>query len=182
MRRDEEEVQTLEVTIITMPPQSPSSAAQWLLSATIILSLVSNGNSFQTIGANRQQHNKMSPTKNNISSVHVVKMSSSFQQARLEEQLRLSTKQRRQAQSEEEAVSAETLSEDSVPIDSDSSLQPSDKEEAKDLLELENEILGPDGLPELAPMMTYQKYLTMQVRFYCCVDINLYKWLAFVSL
>ena len=161
-----------------MPPQSPSLAAQWLLSATIILSLVSNGKSFQTIGANRQQHNIK--TKNNISSVHVVKMSSSFQQARLEEQLRLSTKQRRQAQSEEETVSAETSSEDSVPIDSDSSLQP-DKE-AKDLLELENEILGPDGLPELAPMMTYQKYLTMQVRFYCCVDINLYKWLAFVSL
>ena len=177
-----EEGSTTGGPIITMPPQSPSSAAQWLLSATIILSLVSNGNSFQTIGADsiRQQHNKMSPTKNNISSVHVVKMSSSFQQARLEEQLRLSTKQRRQAQSEEETVSAETSSEDSVPIDSDSSLQPSDKEEAKDLLELENEILGPDGLPELAPMMTYQKYLTMQVRFYCCVDINLYKWLAFV--
>ena len=162
-----------------MPPQSPSLAAQWLLSATIILSLVSNGNSFQTIGADsiRQQHNKITcQTKNNISSVHVVKMSSSFQQARLEEQLRLSTKQRRQAQSEEETVSADT-SEDSVPIDNDSSLQP-DKE-AKDLLELENEILGPDGLPELAPMMTYQKYLTMQVRFYCCVDINLYVGIRF---
>lgn len=35
-------------------------------------------------------------------------------------------------------------------------------EEARELWALENEILGPDGAP-LAPMMTYQKYVTMQV-------------------
>ena len=35
-------------------------------------------------------------------------------------------------------------------------------EEARELLAMENEILGPDGAP-LAPMMTYQKYVTMQV-------------------
>lgn len=38
-------------------------------------------------------------------------------------------------------------------------------EEARELLALENEILGPDGAP-LAPMMTYQKYITMQVSGY----------------
>lgn len=37
-------------------------------------------------------------------------------------------------------------------------------EEARELLALENEILGPDGgAPLAAPMMTYQKYITMQV-------------------
>ena len=43
-------------------------------------------------------------------------------------------------------------------------------EEARELLALENEILGPDGAP-LAPMMTYQKYVTMQVS--ACVYIHL---------
>jgi hypothetical protein len=38
-------------------------------------------------------------------------------------------------------------------------------EEARGILALENEVLGPDGLP-FAPMMTYQKYLTMQVSTY----------------
>ena len=153
-----------------MSPQLSSAAAaalQWLISATIILSLISNGNSFQTtVGADRQQNSRMKCAP--------IKMSSSFQQARLEEQLRLSTKQGSQAQSEEETASVDTsndaLSSSADDSSDDPSLQVPDKE-ARDLLEMENEILGPDGLPMEAPMMTYQKYLTMQVRFVAIILI-----------
>jgi hypothetical protein len=49
-------------------------------------------------------------------------------------------------------------------------------EEARGILALENEVLGPDGLP-FAPMMTYQKYLTMQVSTYGGVSIP--RWVSF---
>lgn len=39
-------------------------------------------------------------------------------------------------------------------------------DEARQLLALEMKGVGPDGIPE-SPMMTYEKYLTMQVIFLC---------------
>jgi len=89
-------------------------------------------------------------------------MSSSFQQARLAEQLRLSTKQRQFAQSEDIAVS-QTKEEENTMASAQDRITFSTPEEARELLELEKQ----DSLDDYnAPMMTYQKYLTMQV---CCI-------------
>ncbi|KAL7524063.1 hypothetical protein ACHAXR_001718, partial [Thalassiosira sp. AJA248-18] len=92
--------------------------------------------------------------------------SSSFQQARLAEQLRLSSKQHTQS---EEVVKVESSVELASSGDDNNdtvlSSPPSITEEAYNFLALEKEAdteaLGPDGMP-FAPMMTYQKYLTMQ--------------------
>ncbi len=46
---------------------------------------------------------------------------------------------------------------------SSSSSSSSPAEEARGILAFENEALAPDGEVPFAPMMTYQKYLTMQV-------------------
>ena len=48
-------------------------------------------------------------------------------------------------------------------------------QEARALSALENELLGPDGAPH-APMMTYQKYLTMQVSIIFCFDDRKYSF------
>lgn len=93
--------------------------------------------------------------------------SSSFQQARLAEQLRLSKQQTQNegivsemtSQEESSSSAAATSSSDDDDDTSSSSLDAT--EEARNILELENEVLGPDGMP-FAPMVTYQKYLTMQ--------------------
>ena len=92
-------------------------------------------------------------------------MSSSFQQARLAEQLRLSTtKQRQFAQSEDIAVS-QTKEEENTMASAQDRITFSTPEEAKELLELEQDSLDDYN----APMMTYQKYLTMQVCFCMCM-------------
>lgn len=116
-------------------------------------------------------------TPSSSASITRVRMSSSFQQARLAEQLRLSNKQ--QAQSEDDVATDDkmtsqaestTLAETAVAVaassiddntsTSSSSLQ-APEEAAQDLLASESDLLGSDGMP-MAPMMTYQKYLTMQ--------------------
>jgi len=97
-------------------------------------------------------------------------MSSSFQQARLAEQLRLS---KQQAQSEDVATDNMTSQAESTTAApppaavsiSDDSISASSSlgapEEAQEMLASESDLLGSDGMP-FAPMMTYQKYLTMQ--------------------
>ena len=89
-------------------------------------------------------------------------MSSSFQQARLAEQLRLSTKQRKFAQSEDISVS-QTKEEENIMASAQDRITFSTPEEARELLELEKQDSELDDYN--APMMTYQKYLTMQVCF-----------------
>jgi hypothetical protein len=55
-------------------------------------------------------------------------------------------------------------------------------EEARELLAIENEILGPDGAP-LAPMMTYQKYVTiltlMIEKYYYYLQTQCYYFLMY---
>ena len=103
-------------------------------------------------------------------------MSSSFQQARLAEQLRLSTKQRQFANSQDISVS-QTKEEENTMASAQDRITFSTPEEARELLELEKQ----DSLDDYnAPMMTYQKYLTMQVccsvyfNMMCCVMVILY--------
>ena len=59
----------------------------------------------------------------------------------------------------------------SEPSSSSTSTTSSPAEEARGILALENEVLGPDGVP-FAPMMTYQKYLTMQVSILCTMNVS----------
>ena len=103
-------------------------------------------------------------------------MSSSFQQARLAEQLRLSTKQRQFSnnsqdisisQTEKEDITVLASAEDMITLHKNKTITFSTPElEARELLELEKQ----DSLDDYnAPMMTYQKYLTMQVCFFLCV-------------
>lgn len=108
----------------------------------------------------------------------------SFQRARLAEQLRLSTRSARGNNGEitasETAPSDATQAEATagagavvgVSVDGDASAAAAassadeKSEEARMYLELENQTmvgLDDDGMP-FSPMMTYQKYLTMQVR------------------
>jgi len=112
----------------------------------------------------------------------VVKMSSSFsgfQQARLAEQLRLSSSNLNgnndsittstQESSSSAAAGAAPATNGATTSPSKSTSAPTStssdaasvEEQSRNVLEMENEALGPDGMP-FAPMMTYQKYLTMQ--------------------
>lgn len=94
-------------------------------------------------------------------------MSTSFQQARLAEQLRLSTKQRKFANSQDISVS-QTKEEENTMASAQDRITFSTPEEARELLELEKQ----DSLDDYnAPMMTYQKYLTMQV---CCIFMHIF--------
>ena len=107
-------------------------------------------------------------------------MSSSFQQARLAEQL--STKQRQIAnnsqdisisQTEKEDITVVASAEDMITLHKNKTITFSTPElEARELLELEKQ----DSLDDYnAPMMTYQKYLTMQVcRFLLYVMLILF--------
>eukprot|EP00578_Thalassiosira_sp_NH16_P018210 CAMPEP_0181114272 /NCGR_PEP_ID=MMETSP1071-20121207/20791_1 /TAXON_ID=35127 /ORGANISM="Thalassiosira sp., Strain NH16" /LENGTH=328 /DNA_ID=CAMNT_0023198363 /DNA_START=144 /DNA_END=1131 /DNA_ORIENTATION=- len=110
-----------------------------------------------------------SSSSSSASSITRVKMSSSFQQARLAEQLRLSKQPRAQSvdiatdspNSQEEATTLPTSAIDAISSNVDSSSSEAPADEARDILAFENEILGPDVL-QFSPMMTYEKYLTMQ--------------------
>ena len=95
-------------------------------------------------------------------------MTNSFQQARLAEQLRLSTKQQ-QSSSEElstsVAIAAPKNEEDSAVESKES------RDIPEELLEFEAKEARENYLLDLeAPMMTYEKYLTMQVCA-CCTFV-----------
>jgi len=138
-------------------PSPPLQAAQWIV-LTIIISSVLYVNCFQT---NSQIIRRIPQTQSSHRIQNNIMMSSSFQQARLAEQLRLSTKQRQFAQSEDIAVS-QTKEEENTMASAQDRITFSTPEEARELLELEKQ----DSLDDYnAPMMTYQKYLTMQVCF-----------------
>ena len=89
--------------------------------------------------------------------------SSSFQQARLAEQLRLSNQQSQSSGSEDEVTST-SIQEELLQEEVTAAASSETSEEARNILASESEALGPDGMP-FAPMVTYQKYLTMQVSY-----------------
>ena len=149
-----------------MMPSPPLPAAQWLVLSMIISSIL-YVNCFQTNSQIIRRIPQFQPPQNII-------MSSSFQQARLAEQLRLSTKQRQFAnnsqdisisQTEKEDITVVASAEDTITLHKNKTITFSTLEqEARELLELEKH----DSLDDYnAPMMTYQKYLTMQVDFLC---------------
>jgi len=95
-----------------------------------------------------------------------------FQQARLAEQLRLSKQPTQnegvasETTSQTESSEVSPASEDVCSEGDEATVSPSsdafvDVEEARDAFELEKELVDPDGMP-FAPMLTYQKCLTMQ--------------------
>ena len=94
-------------------------------------------------------------------------MTNSFQQARLAEQLRLSTKQQHEELSTSAAIAAPKNEEDSAAEIKES------RDIPEDLLEFEAKEARENYLLDLeAPMMTYEKYLTMQVCI-CCTFVSL---------
>ena len=58
----------------------------------------------------------------------------------------------------------EELMAEEVPANRGTEAASEASEEARTILASESEALGPDGMP-FAPMVTYQKYLTMQVSY-----------------
>ena len=149
--------------MISLPPLP---AAQWLV-LTIIISSVLYVNCFQTNSQIiRRIPQSQSSSHHRIQNYANMMMSSSFQQARLAEQLRLSTKQRKFAQSEDISVS-QTKEEENIMASAQDRITFSTPEEARELLELEKQDSELDDYN--APMMTYQKYLTMQVCFCMCM-------------
>ena len=89
----------------------------------------------------------------------------SFQQARLAEQLRLSTKQQHEELSTSSAIAA--------PKNDDSAVESKESRDIpEELLEFEAKEARENYLLDLeAPMMTYEKYLTMQVCV-CCTFVT----------
>ena len=94
-------------------------------------------------------------------------MTNSFQQARLAEQLRLSTKQQ-QSSSKELSTSAAIA----VPMEDPAVENKESRDIPEELLEFEAKEARENYLLDLeAPMMTYEKYLTMQVCV-CCTFVS----------
>ncbi|KAL7532459.1 hypothetical protein ACHAWF_004140 [Thalassiosira exigua] len=142
----------------------PLAPPRWLLlSAAVTLSSLSPGHSFQ-IGHSFRSARRRTPSPPSARSSRVdassssSSSSSSFQRARLAEQLRLST---RQAPNGDGSVDPAPLEASPVADGGANGIAGDVSEEAWNILEKEKDALGPDGMP-FAPMMTYQKYLTMQ--------------------
>ena len=160
--------------MISLPPLP---ATQWLV-LSMIISFVLSVNCFQT----NSQIIRRIPQIQSSHRIQNMMMSSSFQQARLAEQLRLSTKQRQFSnnsqdisisQTEKEDITVVASAEDMITLHKNKTITFSTPElEARELLELEKQ----DSLDDYnAPMMTYQKYLTMQVcRFLLYVMLILF--------
>ena len=128
----------------------------------VIQALVYDGDSFHQTHSYRSAY-RLTPSACRLTpsllAVKTSPLASSFQQARLAEQLRLS---KQQTHHEDITADMSTEKNDSTDGSNEGDAAASSSEEAWHSLETERDELGPDGLP-FAPMMTYEKYLTMQV-------------------
>ncbi|KAL9190636.1 hypothetical protein ACHAXT_000342 [Thalassiosira profunda] len=138
---------------------SQPSHRRFALSAAAVLALASSGGAFQPSAQSfgRRPSPSSSASSHASGAPRALRMSAtSFQQARLAEQLRLSN-----LRSQSAVVSTDTSAPEEPPLSGGGDDTPDASDEARTILELETAGLGSDGMP-FAPMMSYQKYLTMQ--------------------